>query len=147
RVRDLEPRIATIVDELLARVQPHGTMDFVADFASVFPSIVIAELLGVPPEDRTQFQAFADAITRGSDNHRATAEDRQGYQAAVIGFDDYFRRLFDERRRQPQDDFLTGLLDARDVQDRLNEDELLQTCSLILLAGHETTVRLLGNGL
>ena len=147
RVRDLEPRIAAIADELLERVRPQGTMDFVADFATVLPSTVIADLLGVPNEDRAQFQAWSDAIASGSDNHRATPEELQAQREGGMAFINYFQRLLDERRRHPQDDFLTGLLNARDVHDRLSEDELLDTCSLILLAGYETTVRLLGNGL
>ncbi len=147
RVRDLEPRIAAVADELLARVQPQGTMDFVADFATVFPSIVIAELLGVPNEDQAQFQTWSDAIASGSDNHRATPDELQAQREAGMAFTSYFQRLLDERRRQPQDDFVTGLLNARDVQDQLSEDELLDTCSLLLLAGYETTVRLLSCGL
>jgi pimeloyl-[acyl-carrier protein] synthase len=146
RVRDLEPRIAAIADDLIARARPRGTMDFIAEFAALLPSIVIAELLGVPSADQPQFQAMADAIARGAD-HRATAEDQQGSRDAISACATYFQGLIDERRRQPQDDFLTSLLAARDVQDRLSEDELLETCSLILLAGYETTVRLLGNGL
>ncbi len=147
RVRDLEPRIAAIADELLARVRPHGTMDFAADFAAALPSIVIAELLGVPNEERAQFQAWSHAIASGADNHRTTAEGRQAYRDAGAALARYFRDLLAERRRQPQDDLITALLQARDVQDRLSEDELLQTCSLLLLGGYETTVRLIGNGL
>jgi pimeloyl-[acyl-carrier protein] synthase len=147
RVKDLEPRISVIVDELLAQVRPHGAMDFVADFASVLPIIVIAELLGVPPGDRAQFQAWANMIARGSDNLRATYEDRQAYRDAGNQLGRYFQQLLAKRRRQPQDDLLTSLLDARDVQDRLSEEELLQTCSLLLLGGYETTARLLGSGL
>jgi len=146
RVRDLEPRIAAIVDDLIARARPRGTMDFIAEFAALLPSTVIAELLGVPTEDQAQFQVLADMIARGAD-HRATAEQQQDYRDAVSECATYFQGLIAERRRQPQDDFLTGLIEARDVQDRLSEDELLETCSLILLAGYETTVRLLGNGL
>lgn len=147
RVRDLEPRIAAIVDELLARARLHGTMDFVADFAAALPSSVIAELLGVPNEERAQFQTWSHAIASGADNHRATPESRQAYRDAGAALARYFRGLLAERRRQPQDDLTTALLQARDVQDQLSEDELLQTCSLLLLAGYETTVRLLGNGL
>ena len=147
RVRDLEPRIAAIADELLARVRPHGRMDFVADFATTLPITVIAELLGVPPEDRAQFEYWASLIVRGGDNHRATAEDRQGFRDASIAFTTYFQGLLAERRRQPRDDLTTALLEAHDLQDRLDEDELLQTCSLLLLAGYETTMQLLGNGL
>jgi cytochrome P450 len=146
RVRDLEPRIAAIVDALLAQVRPRGSMDFIAEFAALLPSTVIAELLGVPAEDQAQFQAMADMIARGAD-HRATAEEQQASRDAVSACASYFQGLIAERRRHPQDDFLTGLLEARDVHDRLSEDELLETCSLILLAGYETTVRLLGNGL
>src|SRR5436305_4601643 len=66
RVRDMEGRIGQIIDELIARVRPRGRMDFIADFAMPLPAIVIAELLGVPPEDRDTFHAWSEKVARGT---------------------------------------------------------------------------------
>lgn len=147
RIADLEPRIADIVDDLLAPVRANGTLDFIAEFALPLPIIVIAELLGVPPEDRNTFRSWSNDIVRGADAVQGSEENARKGQEASIALAGYFRDLIQERRRDPRRDLISGLIEARDAQDRLNETELLGTCILLLIAGHETTVNLLGNGL
>ena len=147
RVKDLEPRIGQIVDELIAHVQPHGGMEFMADFALPLPVIVIAELLGVSPEDRDTFHAWSNQMVTGVDAVRASEANRQQSQEATLALGQYFVDLVRRRREQPRDDLISALTTARDAQDRLTEDELLAMCMLLLIAGHETTVNLLGNGL
>jgi pimeloyl-[acyl-carrier protein] synthase len=147
RVRNLEPRILEIVDGLLARVRSKGAMDFIADFALPLPIMVIAELLGVPQEDRDKFRAWSSLIARGVDMVRASEEDVRNQREATIALMGCFTDLMRQRRLQPREDIISGLLEAHDQGDRLSEAELLGTCILLLIAGHETTIHLLGNGL
>lgn len=147
RVRDLEPRIAQIVEELIARVQPNGGMDFIADFAISLPAIVIAELLGVPPEDRDKFHDWSEKVARGTvDELRTETAAKEGDEAGMaLAY--YFSDLFDLRRRQPAADLVSAFIAARDDQDRLTEIELMAMCMGLLIAGHTTTANLLGNGM
>jgi cytochrome P450 len=147
RIRALEGRITAIVDELLDRVQARGEMDFIADFALPLPVTVIAELLGVPHEDQDMFHAWSTELIRGMDALSQSAERRRQSEEAALALVGYFTDLIARRREQPRDDLISALIQARDAQDRLSEDELLATCRLLLVAGHETTVNLLGNGL
>ena len=147
RVRNLEPRILEIVDGLLARVRSHHVMDFIADFAQPLPVMVIAELLGVPQEDQDRFRVWSGLIARGVDMVRATEEDVRNQREATIALMGYFTELIRQRRSQPHEDIISGLIEAHDQGDRLSEEELLGTCILLLIAGHETTINLLGNGL
>jgi cytochrome P450 len=147
RVRDLEPRIAQVVDNLLARVRLQGGMDFMFAFALPLPVIVIAELLGVPPEEQDTFHAWSNQMITSVDALRASQADCDQSQAAAFSLARYFADLIQRRRAAPRDDLIGALITARDAQDRLTEDELLAMCMLLLIAGHETTVNLLGNGL
>jgi cytochrome P450 len=146
-VRSLESRIAAIVEDLLIGMRARSNADFMADFAIPLPVIVIAELLGVPVEDRASFRAWSDVIVEGGDGAATPEEHAARYRAAMASLTDYFARTAGERRERRRDDLISGLIDARDRDDRLSEDELVGTCILLLVAGHETTVNLLGNGL
>ncbi len=147
RIKDLEARIRAIVDDLLAHLHPDGPLDFIAEVALPLPVIVIAELLGVPPDDRMMFRAWSTDVVRGADSTQQSEENMRKQQAAMAALVGYFQDLIRRRRVARAPDVISGLIDARDVQDRLTEDELLGTCILLLIAGHETTVNLLGNGL
>ncbi|HEU4888429.1 MAG TPA: cytochrome P450 [Thermoanaerobaculia bacterium] len=146
RVRDLEPRIVQIVDELIERARPNGRMDFVAGFATPLPAIVIAELLGVPPEDRDAFHAWSDQVAKGTDELRSEESAQKAYVAGMA-LSQYFAELIGRRRQEPQDDLISALILARDAQDKLTEMELMAMCMGLLIAGHTTTANLLGNGL
>jgi cytochrome P450 len=147
RVKSLEPRILQIIDELLAKVQPQVGMEFIADFALPLPVIVIAELLGVPPEERDTFHTWSNHMITGIDAVRRSDATVKNAQEATLALGQYFTDLIQQRRQQPRDDLISALILARDAQDRLSEAELLAMCMLLLIAGHETTVNLLGNGL
>lgn len=147
RVRDMEARLAQIVDELIDRVQPNGGMDFIADFAMPLPAIVIAELLGVPPEDRDKFHAWSEKVARGTVDELRTEDAAREGDEAGMALAYYFSDLFDLRRQEPADDLVSALLAARDAQDRLTEIELMAMCMGLLIAGHTTTANLLGNGM
>jgi cytochrome P450 len=147
RVKDLEPRIRQIVDDLIAQIQSEGGMEFMADFALPLPVTVIAELLGVPPEDQETFHAWSNQMVTGFDAVRRSEATVKQSEGATLALGHYFADLVHRRRQQPRDDLISALTLARDAQDRLTEDELLAMCMLLLIAGHETTVNLLGNGL
>jgi pimeloyl-[acyl-carrier protein] synthase len=147
-VRDLEPRIAQIAADLLAQMRPAGSAaprqaDFMTAYALPLPLIVIAELLGVPIADRARFHAWSNAVV----SEASSTEEPLTWQDATTALTSYFADLIQERRRHPQADLISGLIQAGDAGDRLSEQELIGTCILLLIAGHETTVNLLGNGL
>lgn len=130
-VKALTPRIEQLVDELLEAAAGRGSIELIDDFAYPLPVTVIAEMLGVPAEDRARFQAWSPADMTGSRIDPGPDDPLMGYFGALIA----------DRRRRPRADFLTDLMAAD-----MTETELLAMCYLILLAGHETTVNLIGNG-
>ena len=147
-VEGLRPRIQQIVDELLDRAEDHRSMDLIEEFAYPIPVIVICEMLGVPVEDHERFRGWSLDLARGLDaTMLAPGSDvAQRAAAARRGLSDYFRELIAARRDSPRGDLLTALITAEEAGDKLSEHELLATCILLLVAGHETTVNLLGNG-
>jgi pimeloyl-[acyl-carrier protein] synthase len=147
-VEGLRPHIQEIVDDLLDRVEGAGAMDLIEDFAYPLPVIVICEMLGVPVADRERFKGWGLDIARGLDAIWLPAESEVGRQsmASRHALTGYFRELIAERRAAPRADLLSALIAAEETGDRLSEEELLATCILLLVAGHETTVNLIGNG-
>lgn len=141
-VENLRPRIQQIADDLLNRAQSKGRMDLIADYALPLPITVIAELLGIPLEDRDRFRRWSQTIVLGG----LKGEDLDAVGTAALEFIMYFHEMFDRRRAEPQDDMLTGLVMAEEAGDKLDQQELLSMVFLLLVAGHETTVNLIGNG-
>jgi pimeloyl-[acyl-carrier protein] synthase len=147
-VEGLRPHIQRIVDDLLARVENTHSMDLIEEFAYPLPVMVICQMLGVPVEDSERFKQWGQDVARGLDTILLPAESEVGRRsmAARQALGGYFRELIAERRASPRADMLSDLIAAREASDKLNEDELLATCVLLLVAGHETTVNLIGNG-
>jgi cytochrome P450 len=147
-VEGLRPRIQKMVDELITRAEAVGTMDLIEEFAYPIPVNVICEMLGVPVEDHERFKGWSLDIARGLDSVWLPPESeipkRSGAARHAIG--DYMRGLIAERRASPRGDLLSALIAAEEAGDKLGEDELIATCILLLIAGHETTVNLIGNG-
>lgn len=143
RVKALRPRVQQIAEELIAQVAADGHMDFVADYAYQLPTIVIAELLGIPSEDREHFKAWSNASIAPA----MTDEQQARAGQLLTEFVDYLRELFVKRRATPRDDLVTALLQAEESGERLSEEELFSTMVLLIIAGHETTVNLIGNAL
>jgi cytochrome P450 len=142
-IERMRGRIQAIADSLLDAVEDKGQMDLIDEYAFPLPIIVIAELLGVPAEDRNSFREWSDAAVSGN----ATTE----YLEEVLvphmtAFSNYLRRMFEEKRMNPEDDLISALVRAEEAGERLSEDELLGMVFLLLIAGHETTVNLIGNG-
>ncbi|RDH76543.1 cytochrome P450 [Mycolicibacterium moriokaense] len=118
-----------------------GRADFIADFAGGLPAIVIADLLGVPREDRQQFRQWSSTLIQSDPAHGEVAEGLAA-AAAVYG---YFADFLGDRRQAPRDDLMSALVAAEIDGQHLSDDELLGFCLLLLIAGHETTTNLLGN--
>ncbi len=145
-VEALRPRIEAIVTELLAPHLDAGRLELIADLAFPLPVVVIAELLGMPAEDRGQLKRWSDDLAVLVD--RTMLLERLGPAERSAGeLEEYLRGLFADRRARPRNDLISGLLSAQEHGEVLSEDELLGTCVLLLAAGHETTVNLIGNGM
>jgi len=144
-VEALRGRVQAIVDEHLDAVAGQGGMDVIAALAYPLPVIIIAELLGIPTEDHARFKHWSDEMVRGMGV--STAEDGKRSRRAQRELRAYFEGVASARRADPRDDLLSALVATEDGGDRLSADELYDTCALLLVAGHETTTNLIGNGL
>ena len=138
-------RINAIVDELLERAAKHGRIELVSGFAAPVPMQVIAEMLGVPSEDRDRFKAWSDDVVRTLGF--ATIEDLHAWRRASKELRAYLAGVAEQRRAEPRDDLISALVQAEEAGDRLSEDDLLSTCELLLVAGNETTTNLISNSL
>lgn len=132
RVEAMTPRIEAIARDLLNAALEHGELDFILDYANPLPVIVIAEILGVPTDDTNYFTELSNRIV--------TME-----QAAITELAAYFRTLIEHRKVHPGDDLITSLVQAYDAGDSLSEQELVDFCIVLLVAGNETTAKLIGN--
>jgi cytochrome P450 len=146
RIEQLRGHVADIMDGLLADVKPGEPFDVISTFAYPLPLIVICELMGVPVEDRHQFEGWSSDATRLLDGDIDEETFNKGIVATMY-FLNYFNGLFEQRRAEPRDDLLSGLLAVEESGDVLSEEELRSIVLLLFLAGHETTVNLIGNGL
>jgi cytochrome P450 len=135
-IEQLRPRIQQIADELLDAVQAQGRMDLIADFAYPLPITVICEMLGIPTTDRQLFRAWTRMIV-----------DMQGDSATGMkAFLHYITNLLAEKRAHPGNDLTSSLVQVEENGDQLSENELISMIFLLILAGHETTLNLIGNG-
>lgn len=147
RVADLRPRVEAIAAELADRLvvraaSEGGPVDLITEFSYPLPTTVILELLGVPVEDRDRFRAWGNALLEPPMTPEAA--DETGRQLAA--FVAYLEALFETRRAEPRDDLISALVAAEQDGDRLSADELSSTLVLLIVAGHETTVNLIANG-
>lgn len=145
-VAALGPRIQEIVDELLDDLADSDSFDLISDFAFPFPVIVIAEMLGIPAEDRDKFNVWSNDIALAVEPI-LSGEEIVRVERASDEIIEYFEGVIEQRRREPRDDMLSALLAAEEAGDRLSHDELLGTLMLLLVAGNETTRSLIGNGM
>ncbi|GAA2734576.1 cytochrome P450 [Streptomyces nogalater] len=143
RVAGLRPRVQEIADRLLDAVVPAGRADLVADFALPLPVTVIGELLGVPADDRRDFQRWTDAmLVRGQ-----TMPDPAVVNEAWQRMHAYVTAHLETKRTRPGDDLLSALVSAHDEEQRLSQDELIAMTFLLLVAGYVTTVNLISGGI
>jgi cytochrome P450 len=145
-VEAMRPHIADLVDDLLDAAATKGEIDVVEDLAFPLPVIVIAEMLGVPVEDRDQLKPWSRDMARTIDPI-VTEETLQTAAMSAMQFVNYLNGLIDERRRHPGDDLLSALIAAEEAGEKLSHEELLVNTILLFIAGHETTQNLICNGL
>ncbi len=143
RIAGLRPRIQAISDELIDRMVASSIVqvDLVDAFAFPLPITVIAELSGIPVGDQDKFRSWSDVFVTPA----LTSAEQQRFFEQMQGFIAYLTALFESRRRQPKDDLISGLLQAEEAGDRLSTEELFSLVVLLIVAGHETTVSLIGN--
>jgi cytochrome P450 len=148
-VEVMRPHIQEIVDGLLDRVEGAGAMDVIEDLAYPLPVTVICEMLGVPTADQDVFKGWSNDIARSLDAAilPAGSDVLPRGREARLAIAEYFRSLIATRRKDPKPDLLSALIAAEEEGNKLSEGELVSTCILLLVAGHETTVNLIGNGL
>lgn len=140
-VEQMKMRVQALADELLNEAECQGEMDLIADYARPLPMTIITEILGVPTHDRDRFHRWSKVIVsvnQFNNNWRIIP--------AVWQFNRYLRGVFKVRRVEPRDDLISALIQAEEAGDKLSEDELLAMVFLLLVAGHETTVNLIGSG-
>jgi len=147
-IEGMRTRIQTIVDGLLDKVQGARSMDVIDDLAYPLPVTVICEMLGVPIGDQDAIRGWSSDIARSLDAIGLVGDPDIVARGAKARrhLADYFLRLLPERRKHPQADLLSLLIAVEEQGDKLNEGELLAMCLLLFIAGHETTVNLIGNG-
>ena len=144
-VEQMREAIQSLTDQLLDRVQAAGQMELIADLAYPLPVTVIAEMLGIPEADRDRFHEWSDALARSLDMTDDPAVYQRAAAAAAV-FTGYLRELANRRRVAPGPDLLSALVQVEEAGEQLTEAELYATCALLLVAGHETTINLIGNG-
>jgi cytochrome P450 len=147
RVEAMRTRIQTIVNDLLDSTQSAGRMEVIKDLATPLPVKVIGGILGVPVSDQPHVKEWADGLLAFQGVNKPGEAILERSQNAVVGIRDYMGRLIEEKRRNPADDVLSYLLAVESEGEKLSTQELVYTCITLLVAGHETTTSLIGNGL
>lgn len=142
RIERMRARIEELTAELLEDPLRRGKMDLIDEYALPLPMTVIAEMLGIPPDDRHRFRRWSTAIVAADSSRWTTLR----AIPSLWSFLRYLRRLVKSRRSDPRDDLVSALVAAEESGDRLTGDEVLAMVFLLLVAGHETTVNLIGNG-
>jgi len=146
-ITSLEPQIKKIVEDCLDKVHNQDSFDLIEDLAKPLPAIVIAKMMGLPNEDLDQFQAWSEDLLVGVGGIGTTKEDIKRSGDAYEALINYFEEIILSRKNSPGDDFIGKLIQAEEEGDKLNIKEMYGTCLLLLIAGHETTTRLIGNGM
>ena len=141
RIEDLRKRIQTLCESLLDQAAAQGRFDLVKAYSLPLPMTIISDMLGVPQADRARFQRWSTKVV-----NVASLKDLLLGLPSLLMFMRYMRQLIAQRRADPQDDLISALVQARDENDQLSEDEVVGTIILLLIAGHETTVNLISNG-
>ena len=144
RIRELEVRVLELTREHLDSALQSESFDYITEFAGKLPMDVISELVGVPLEDRQNLRALADAVMHREDG---VADVPQSALVAAMDLLVYYADMVKQRRRQPTDDLTSALLEAEIDGDRLGDDEIMAFLFLMVVAGNETTTKLLGNAI
>lgn len=146
-ITSLEPEIKKIVEDCLDKVHNQDSFDLIEDLAKPLPAIVIGKMMGLPNEDLDKFQAWSEDLLVGVGGIGTSREDIKKSGDAYEALINYFERIILARKDLPGEDFIGKLIQAEEEGDKLNIKEMYGTCLLLLIAGHETTTRLIGNGM
>jgi hypothetical protein len=146
-VEAMRPRIQAIVNGLLDSVQGRGQMDVIRDLAVPLPVTVLAQIFGAPASDQMLFKGWADDLLAFQGLNKPSEETLAGSQKALVEIRGYLAGLIQERQRQPREDLLSELVAAEAEGGKLSESELLNSCITLLVAGHETSTSMIGNGI
>ncbi|KKI89455.1 cytochrome P450 [Bacillus sp. SA1-12] len=141
-IAGLKDRIEQISNELINEMKTKKDVDLLEDYAVPLPVTVISEMMGIAKEDRHQFREWSNAITNVSNGDNAS-----NYQESIKEFIQYLEKIIEKRKKNPSDDIISGLVIAEVNGDMLSHKELLSMLFLLIVAGHETTVNLIGNGM
>lgn len=148
-VKALEPDIVEMVSRMVDAIEARGSFDVISDLAYPLPVAVICRLLGVPLEDEPRFSSASAILAQALDPFITISGDSPDNVderlEAGRWLREYLHALIDQRRGDPRDDLISGLIAAEEAGDQLTEDEIVATCNLLLIAGHETTVNLIAN--
>lgn len=142
-----KPRIITIAENLAADMQKETNPEIIRHFAFPLPVMVIADMLGVPQEDRNIFKKWSNSLAKLLDVTFSSEEQLDEGDLAAAEIRDYFRQQVKERKKNPKEDIISELIHVENKEHLLSEEELINNCILLLVAGHETTVNLIGNGM
>jgi cytochrome P450 len=142
-IEQMRARVQTISDTLLDAAIQKGRMDLIHDYALPIPTIVITDMLGVPATDQDKFHRWSNALVSANQTGLSVFK----MIPHVVSFLAYIRKLIKEKRAAPQDDLTSALVQVEDAGEQLSEDELVAMIFLLLVAGHEMTVNLIGNGM
>ncbi|MBC7870368.1 MAG: cytochrome P450 [Chitinophagaceae bacterium] len=140
-IEQMRDQIQVLANELLDAAEPKGGMDLIADFALPLPLTMIGRILGVPAEDNPKFHRWTQVFVSAG-----TSKNVLVLIPGLMRFMGYLKKLIKERRNHPKDDLITALVQAKEGSDQMTEDEVLAMIFLLLSAGHETTLNLIGSG-
>ncbi len=146
-IHALRPNVEALTAWLLDSIGERESFDFVSEFASPLPALVIMDMLGVPRAELARLKHLSDEMALFIGSAREAREKYDRAEAATREMGEFFRRLITLRRSAPLPDLLSALVHLEDAGDRLSDDELVATCVLLLFAGHETTAHHIANGL
>jgi cytochrome P450 PksS len=141
RVEEMRDRIQALCDRLMGAMEHRGRADLLREYALPLPITIIAELLGIPEPDMARFHRWSTRVVQVASPTGVVVA-----IPALWRFLRYLRALVDERRARPRDDLVSALVQAEDAGDQLSGDELLAMITILLIAGHETTVNLIASG-
>ena len=146
QIAKMEEHVRATAHGLLDEVEGDNEFDLMSNLAALLPTVVIAEMIGVPTSDRDDFKEWSDQFARVLEPNLSEAELDLAFETA-LRFDGYFKGIIAKRREEPRDDLISRLIEAEEEGDKLTEDEMIVTLRLLLVAGNETTTNLIGNGL
>ena len=142
RIEQMRDQIQDVTNDLLDKVEPKGSMDLIADFALQVPLVMIGRILGIPAKDNPKFHRWTRTLLSGGTNPNPIV-----LVPTAMSFMRYMRKQIKERQTHLQDDLISALVQAKEGSDSLSEDEILAMIFMLLSAGHETTVNLIGSGM